>query len=508
MKYNGFLGLGDLRRPEPHRSMETLDATAVSQLAVKLGLVTPSHMEEVKQEVNGLGLDAGPLLRQLERKGYLTPWQSNKLLKGEQDGYFLGGNRVLYKIASGSFGRVFRAENPHTGEMVAIKVLRQRWSEDPHTIELFEREGKLGKSLRHPNIVTILDVNKDPVTRQYYIVMEFVEGGNLRDFLAIRKKLEPAEALRLLEDAAAALTYAYSKGLTHRDVKLTNILISTQQTAKLVDFGLADLFTYGPKDVDSKMDRTVDYAGLEKATGVKSGDVRSDVYFLGCVLYEMLTGRPPLLLTRDRRARMDSKRFDADNIVPMSPEEVAAPPVVFRLVETMMAFSPLERYQTPAQLLEAVREARRQVGDPGRASQPAAPPEPTVFIVEKNQRLRELLRDNLKELGYRVFIAGDPTTALLRFRQQPCDALIMDAGALETDEIFDFDKILSAADKKKHPSAGILILSEKQVEWKDRIPAHPQTAIMVRPVTLKQLAKKLVEFIPIKKETRRDQPGG
>src|SRR5438132_1578297 len=318
--------------------MDTLDATAVAQLAVKLGLVTPNRMEEVRQEVDSPSYDAGHLMRQLERKGYLTPWQSNKLLKGEQDGYFLGGYRVLYKIASGSFGRVFRAEDPHTGQIVAIKVLRQRWSEDPHTIELFEREGKLGKSLRHPNIVTILDVNKDPVTRQYYIVMEFVERGNLRDFLAIRKKLEASEALRLLEDAAAALTYAYSKGLTHRDVKLTNILISTEQTAKLVDFGLADIFTFGGKDLDSKMDRTVDYAGLERATGVKSGDVRSDIYFLGCVLYEALTGRPPLLATRDRFARMQKSRFE--NSPPMPKEEVNAPASVFTLVETMMSLDP------------------------------------------------------------------------------------------------------------------------------------------------------------------------
>src|SRR5712692_9603220 len=247
MPYNGFLGLGTLRGRQSRTSMETFDATAIAQLAVKLGLVTPSRMEEVRQEVNGLGADAGPLLRQLERKGYLTPWQSNKLLKGEQDGYFLGGYRVLYKIASGSFGRVFRAEDPHTGQIVAIKVLRQRWSDDPHNIELFEREGKLGKSLRHPNIVSILDVSRDPASQQYYIVMEFVEGGNLRDFLAIRKKLEPAEALRLLEDAVSGLAYAYSRGLAHRDIKLTNILISAHGTAKLVDFGLAAMYSLGAK---------------------------------------------------------------------------------------------------------------------------------------------------------------------------------------------------------------------------------------------------------------------
>jgi len=221
------------------------------------------------------------------------------------------------------------------------------------------------------------------------------------------------------------------------------------------------------------------------------------------VLYEMLTGRPPLLLTRDRRARMNPHRFETENILPMSHEEVAAPPVVFRLVETMMAFQPQDRYQTPAQLLEAVKEARRQVGDPNRASAPPPPPEPTVFVIERNPRLRELLRDNLRELGYRVFLAGDPTTALHRFRQQPCDALIMDAGALDDDDIYDFDKILTAAEKKKHPSTGILILSENQSGWKDRFPAHRQKAILVRPVTLKQLAKKLEELMPAKNEAKK-----
>src|SRR5262249_55039535 len=159
--------------------------------------------------------------------------------KGDQDGYVLGGYRLLYKIASGSFGRVFRAADPLTGRIVAIKILRKRWSEDPHNIELFEREGRVGLSLRHLNIVEILAVSRDGATGQYYIVMEFVEGGNLRDFLSIRKKLEPGEAVRLIEEAVAGLSYAYSKGLTHRDIKLTNILISTQGEAKLVDFGLA-----------------------------------------------------------------------------------------------------------------------------------------------------------------------------------------------------------------------------------------------------------------------------
>src|SRR5437763_5500965 len=142
--------------------MEKLDTAAVAQLALRLGLVTEEQLHEAYHEVDPRGADPGAFLRFMERKGYLTPWQSLKLLKSDPDGYFLGGYRILYKIASGSFGRVFRADDPRTGRIVAIKVLRRRWSDDPQRIEFFEREGRVGMSLRHPNIVEVFAVNRDP----------------------------------------------------------------------------------------------------------------------------------------------------------------------------------------------------------------------------------------------------------------------------------------------------------------------------------------------------------
>src|SRR5438552_10044491 len=206
--------------------MTAPDAASVAHLARQLNLVDDAQLHECWDEM-GSGVHAPEmLLKLLERKGYLTPWQSSKLLRGERDGYVLGGYRILYKIASGSFGRVFRADDPRTGDDVAIKVLRHRWSEDPHRIEMFEREGRLGMSMHHPNIVRILAVNRDRVTSQYFIVMEFVEGGNLRDFLAVRKKLEVKEALRVLEECSSALAYAHMRNLSHRDLKPTNVLIA------------------------------------------------------------------------------------------------------------------------------------------------------------------------------------------------------------------------------------------------------------------------------------------
>jgi serine/threonine protein kinase len=468
----------------------------LAEQAVRLGLLTDGQVREAFRAVDK---SAGPeaFLRYCERHQYLTPWQSQKLLKGDSEGYFLGGYRLLYRIASGSFGRVFRAEDPRTKTVVAIKVLRKRWSEQKHTIELFEREGKVGLALRHPNIVSILDVSLDPKSRQYYIVMEFVEGGNLRDFLAIRQRLEPAEALRLMEDAVSALAYAYSMGITHRDIKPTNVLISSTGAAKLVDFGLADICASASElEDDTSIYRTVDYAGLEKATDVKRGDVRSDIYFLGCILYEMLTGRSALILTPDHRARMEKERFL--NAPTLRADEVPNAPGVIRLVERMMALNPQQRFQTPSQLLEAIR-GLRQGGDgtmmPGGDAQPV---ERSIFVVEKNRRLQEAFRDNFKKMGYRVYLAAECSVAMERFRNQPFDALVLDAGTAGVDGLRAFEDISNHAARKGQKLAGILILSQDQSSWTKLVPYNPRVAVMVRPLTLGQLIVKLRELVPLK----------
>lgn len=471
--------------------MSNLDAAAVADNAVRLGLITLHQLQEGWDEVGKDETEPVPLLRALERKGHLTPWQSQKLLKDDTDGFFLGGYRLLYKIASGSFGRVFRADDPRNGTVVAIKVLRRKWSEDKNSIDLFEREGKMGMALTHPNLVQIVAVNRDVRSKQYYIVMEFVEGGNLRDFLNIRKKLEPAEMLRVLEGAAAGLAYAFSKGFTHRDLKLTNILISSQGQAKVVDFGLAGIYGPGQGQSQDNVSRTVDYAGLEKATGVAAGDTRSDIFFLGAVAYELLTGRPPMDMSRDHDVRMARERFL--NIPALSPTEVKGPPSLFRLLETMMSLKPQERFQTPAQLLEAIRVVRAELE--GRASGKPAGPR-TIFIVEKNERLQDVLRTKFKERGYRVLLAADPMRALERFRQQPFDLLIVDGATTGDEGVECLDKVLADSERHNAGCAGIAMLTEEQASWANRLSKHQRASVLMHPIKFKQLLAQVVSFVP------------
>ena len=270
--------------------MTTADANTVAQLGAQLQLVTDDQVRECWDELEAAARTPEAFLKILERKGYLTPWQSHKLLKGDTDGYFLGGYRVLYKIASGSFGRVFRADDPRTGA-------GRRHQGSAQALERGPAQGRTVRARRPGGHVDAPSEHRPHPGRQ--------PGQGDRPVLhrhGVRRGRQPprlpghpqeARTSRkrcvLLEECSSALAYAFTRGLTHRDIKLTNILIASQGVAKLVDFGLAEIAAPEQgEDHDVAVDRTVDYAGLEKATAVKHGDIRSDIYFLGCVFYEML----------------------------------------------------------------------------------------------------------------------------------------------------------------------------------------------------------------------------
>jgi serine/threonine protein kinase len=472
------------------------DAATTAVQAQRLGLLTSDQVEEAWAELGKGKGTSEDFLRAMQRKGYLTPLQSSKLEKGDSEGFFLGGFRILYKIASGTFGRVYRADEPSSGRIVAIKVLRKKWSEDKHKIELFMREGKVGMTLRHPNIVEILAVSQETDSKQYYIVMEFVEGGNLRDFLAIRKKLAANDVLRILEDTSAGLAAAATKGITHRDMKLTNVLLSTQGPCKLVDFGLAGELVgitdrggrVGEEQEEITIDRTVDYAGLEKVTGAAHGDPRSDIFFLGCIAYELLTARTPLEYTRSVAQRMSAMRFE--NIPPLTPNDAPLP--VLRLVEKMMALSPDMRIQTASQLYERVRECRAALASTaGDAADGKAKSQATIFLVESDEKLQDVLRAKLKEEGFRILIAADPNRALDRFRQQPFDLLIVDASTTGENGYYVFDNIMEDAQRQNVPMRGILLINAGQTAWKKRLAEFPSASSLVQPVKYKQLLQEI-----------------
>ncbi len=262
----------------------------LKNLLVRLHLVQPDQLELVHSRSNTD--DANVLLQALESRHLLTSYQVGKLERGETDSLVLGDYKLLYRNASGSFARVYRGASLSDGRMVGLKVLRQRWAADPRIVRLFRREADLGKKLKHEKIVPIYDVANQGDS--HYFTMEFVEGGNLRDFLNIRKRLSVIEATRCLIDLAEGLEYAARMGVTHRDLKLTNVLMSTQGIAKLVDFGLAGDEVMNSEAGGDSLQRALEYATLERGTNAPANDPRSDLYFLGGDLLRTVNRRASL----------------------------------------------------------------------------------------------------------------------------------------------------------------------------------------------------------------------
>ena len=194
--------------------------------------------------------------------------------------------------------------------------------------------------------------------------MDFVEGRNLREFIKIRKKFEPADATRMIADVAAGLAYAFERGICHRDLKMSNILISSRGQAKLVDFGLAA--AEGQEDDENANPRTIDYAGLERATGVRKDDNRSDIFFLGAIFYHLLTGVPPIVETRDP-ARNGSAESRFTNIIPIQQVDATLPKPLITIVTRAMEFNPAQRYQSPAEMVAELKSAVAKMSDPDAA---------------------------------------------------------------------------------------------------------------------------------------------
>jgi serine/threonine protein kinase/S1-C subfamily serine protease len=207
----------------------------------------------------------------------------------------LGQYEIKEMIGRGGMGTVYKAYQSVLDRFVAIKVLPTKLSSDPEFHKRFNREAKAIASLSHHNIISIYDMGQDG--NYFYFVMEFVEGITIRDMIET-KKLPPEEALKIVPQLCDALEYAHTEGVVHRDIKPENILIDKKGRIKIADFGLARLvkgeFTIDSVTKTHEIMGTFDYMAPEQRVNSKDVDHRVDIYSLGVVFYEMLTGELPI----------------------------------------------------------------------------------------------------------------------------------------------------------------------------------------------------------------------
>jgi predicted Ser/Thr protein kinase len=206
------------------------------------------------------------------------------------------GLEVLELIGQGGMGVVYKARQIELGRIVALKILSPRLAADPEFTRRFNREAQALATLDHPNVVRVHDVGREG--ELCFLVMEYVDGATLRELL-VQRRLPPERGLRLVPQLCEALEYAHSRGVIHRDIKPENILVSSSGVAKIADFGLAKIVSTDAMAVSSLTATnivmgTVNYMAPEQREGRKEADHRADIYSLGVVFYELLTGELPV----------------------------------------------------------------------------------------------------------------------------------------------------------------------------------------------------------------------
>ena len=327
---------------------------------------------------------------------------------------------------------------------------------------------------------------------------------------------------------AEGLKYSNEQGVTHRDIKGTNILISNSGVAKLVDFGLATI--EGDENKQGvKSQRTVDYSALERTCKSPKGDPRSDIYFLGCVFYQMVTGQLPMeeSESKDMLKKMLVRSFGA--IKPIAEHPYAPDDELCAIIEKMMKIDLKARYQTMDEVVADLErykaslkeggektDAARQKEEDEFASIFALPPEPapapeqpaeapppakavpqrSVLCVEAQDEIQDVLRKTLTKMGYRALLVGDAERAAERFRESPVDAVIFDADGQGAESIEHFLDMHEKAHEDEHQLVALVILGPRQGDLREKLPTDDRIVVLSKPIKMKDVQDAIHRLLP------------
>jgi len=258
-----------------------------------------------------------------------------------------GRYEILDRISEGGMATVFRARRLEDGGIVALKILREQFASDVEFITRFEREARAVSELIHPHMVRVYDSGADG--NVHFIAMEYVEGENLKEYIRRHSRLEAPRALEIAAQVCDALEYAHAHGIVHRDIKPQNILLTREGRVKVTDFGIARAMSSATITQTGTVLGSVQYLSPEQARGAAVGP-STDIYSLGVVLFEMVTGTLPF--------EGDSPIATAlahVNQTPPPPRGLApALPVrVEGIILFALAKSPSRRYRTPGEMRQA-----------------------------------------------------------------------------------------------------------------------------------------------------------
>ena len=299
-----------------------------------------------------------------------------------------GRYQINAKIGSGGSSIVYKAQDLQLYRDVTIKILREQFSEDENSIKLFLSEAQSVARLSHPNIVSLFDAGSD--NGNYFLVMEYVDGPDLKTYIKNRSKIEIEAALKLMEGILRALEHSHNSGIVHRDIKPQNILLKKDGTVKVTDFGISKVVTSATVTFAGSMIGSVQYISPEQARGGVTNEA-SDIYSAGVVFYELVTGRLPFQADTAigiAMQHMQSEFILPSEINPDVTEEMES--IIVRALDK----NPLKRYSSAGEMLAEVEQTKgersRNVGDQVKVSSKLKRESKTVMETKKSSlRVKE-----------------------------------------------------------------------------------------------------------------------
>ena len=343
-------------------------AGATSQIVADLDdsrILPGAQFDELVTDILPRCDDWQIVAHELVYRGWLTPFQAQRLLQGRGRDLVVGSYVLLESIGEGGMGCIYRARNWKLGTPAAVKLIRPDRARDRVAVGRFLREVRALGAIRHPHVVLALDA--DVAGDRPYCAMEYVPGTDLGRLLKDRGALPVETACRYAAQLTEALRHICALGLVHRDLKPANVLVTEDGAAvKLSDLGLARFdhpdWGHGQTDLTrlGMMIGTPDYVAPEQIRDSRSADIRSDLYSLGCTFYHMLAGRPPFggLDTMDKLHHQQ-----AADPLPVEQLRPDVPPAVAALVRTLLAKRPRDRYQDPGEVAAVLRPYLHLAGD-------------------------------------------------------------------------------------------------------------------------------------------------
>ena len=337
------------------------------------------------------------------------------------------GNRyeILQKIGTGGMGDVYKAHCHKLDRIVAIKILKVEYNSDENFIRKFRRESLAAASISHPNIVGIYDVGSEEVDGEqiHYIVMEYIDGKTLKEIITENGPLKQSVALNYSIQIAEALKVAHAKGIVHRDIKSQNIMVTKDDRVKVTDFGIARVADNSTVTATNAVMGSVHYFSPEQARGAKV-DNRSDIYSLGIVMFEMLTGRVP---------------YDADNPVSVALMQVQSnlpipssinPAIsenVDKMILKMCKKNPDDRYKNADELIGDIKAIILNRTDDLTFNRESRK---TIIInSESGQRKKKVIRRDTQD-PYAQNVERTPETTLPKRRKEKSSKVGMIIGIL------------------------------------------------------------------------------